>query len=168
MVQGYLFQQFAILTVPVDSTDGRRSASVPEDNASTDNFIMHKVNTKVRLLGKPTSIFIKGLGDEYREKLTIVYSLDVVDAERESHRIEAIGMTNLTDMLPAVGVAKLAELFPDAPPAAAEAFNRPHKAVSLMVGMKDRKLHCTDGLEKGNQRLCRTRFQHGRCSQVTH
>ena len=54
---------------------------MPEDNASTDNFIMHKVNTKLRLLGKPTTIFLKVLDEEYRENLYVVYSLDAVDAE---------------------------------------------------------------------------------------
>ena len=29
-----------------------------EDNASKDNFITHKVVTKLRLLGKPTTIFL--------------------------------------------------------------------------------------------------------------
>ena len=52
-----------------------------EDNASKDNFITHKVVTKLRLLGKPTTIFLKVLDEEYRENLYVVYSLDAVDAE---------------------------------------------------------------------------------------
>ena len=42
------------------------------------------------------------------------------------------------------GVAALERLFPSAPRAAVAAFKRPHGEISLMIGMKNRELHCTD------------------------
>ena len=36
-----------------------------------------------------------------------------------------------------------------------------HGQVSLMIGMKNRELHCTDGLSHGSLRLCKTRFSPG-------
>merc|ERR1712218_660548 len=70
-------------------------------------------------------------------------------------------MDSLTDVAPAPEVSTLATLFPSAPPAAAAAFRRPHGVVQLLLGMRDRRLHCTDGLEHGDLRLCRTRFAPG-------
>ena len=101
------------------------------------------------------------LDEEYRERPTIIYHLDVVDMNGEAHRIEAIGMQTLTSVHPAPEVSRLAHLFPGAPPAAAAAFRRPHGAVHLLLGMRDRRLHCTDGLEYQDLRLCRTKFASG-------
>ena len=74
-----------------------------------------------------------------RENLTAIYSVDLVDTEEASHRIKAIGMASLTDMLPAVDVAELA--VPGCANGRRRSVNRPHRAVSLMVGMKERRLH---------------------------
>ena len=70
-------------------------------------------------------------------------------------------MDSLTEVAPAPEVATLATLFPSAPPAAAAAFRRPHGVVHLLLGMRDRRLHCSDGLENGDLRLCRTKFACG-------
>ena len=44
---------------------------------------------------------------------------------------------------------------------ATAAFKRPYGEISLMIGMKNRELHCTDGLFNRSLRLWRTSFSQG-------
>ena len=75
--------------------------------------------------------------------------------------IKAVGISSIMDVRQVEGIAALEQLFPLAPRAAAAAFRRPHWEVFLMIGMKNRELHCTDGLRHGSLRLYRTRFSPG-------
>ena len=154
---------FSLLEVPVLSPCGAHesTALMLEDPGSTDNFVTHALARRLQLPSTPTSLFIRVLDQQYRERPTMVYFMNVVDMQGTTHRIEAIGMDSLTDVAPAPEVSTLATLFPSAPPAATAAFRRPHGVVQLLLGMRDRRLHCTDGLEYGDLRLCRTRFTPG-------
>ena len=154
---------FELLQVPVASPCGSHTASalVMIDPGSTDNFITHKLAAQLQLPGTPHTLHIRVLDQEYRETPTMAYHLDLVDMAGVVHRVEALGMHSITDVQAAPETTSLARLFPGAPPAAAAAFSRPHGAVNLMIGMRDRRLHSTDCLEHQNLRLGRTRFTPG-------
>ena len=154
---------FELLDVPVAEPGGvpYTSTLMMVDPGSTDNFISHKLAAELKLTGTPHTLFIRVLDQEFREKPTMIYHLDVLDGDGVAHRLEAIGMRSLTEVQEAPEVFTLSQLFPEAPPAAAAAFRRPSGVVHLMLGMKDRRLHSTDGLECGDLRLCRTVFNPG-------
>ena len=154
---------FELLEVPVASPGGAPSTStlMMVDPGSTDNFISHELAAQLQLTGTPHTLFIRVLDQEFREKPTMIYHLDVVDRNGVAHRLEAIGMKSLTEVQAAPEVSNFTQLFPEAPPAAAAAFRRPSGVVHLMLGMRDRRLHSTDGLECGDLRLCRTVFNPG-------
>ena len=154
---------FGLQEVPVASPCGTHTATalMLEDSGSTDNFVTHELAARLSLPSTPTSLFIRVLDEQYREKPTMVYLIDVVDRHGAIHKIEAIGMNSITSVAACPEVHSLARLFPEAPPEAAAAFQRPHGVVSLMLGMRDRRLHSTDGLEHQDLRLCRSRFASG-------
>ena len=154
---------FELLEVPVASPGGGCSTStlMMVDSGSTDNFISHRLAAQLQLAGTPHTLFIRVLDQEFREKPTMIYHLDVVDRDGVAHRLEAIGMNSLTEVAAAPEVHTLARLFPEAPPDAAPAFRRPSGEVHLMIGMRDRRLHATNGLEYGDLRLSRTIFSSG-------
>ena len=76
-------------------------------------------------------------------------------------QIEAIGMRSIIDIGHIKGVMALERRFPSAPRSAAAAFGRPHRQVSLIIGMKNRELHCTDRVSHGSLRLCKSKFSQG-------
>ena len=90
-----------------------------------------------------------------------MYLLEVVEAKVVGRPSETIGIRSITDIGQVESVPVLGRIFPSAPLPAAAAFRRPLGQVSLMIGMKNRELHCTDGLSYGSLRLCKTRFSPG-------
>ena len=128
------------------------------DPGSTDNFITHSLARQLLLPSTQTTLYIRVIDEEYREKQTSTYKLSLVDRFGLEHEVEAIGMNSLTEVLPLPEVSKLAHLFPEAPDDAAAAFSRPSGTVSFMLGMRDRRLHSTDGFEHQDLRLNRSKF----------
>ena len=79
-------------------------------------------------------------------------------ARRHTSPVKAFSISSITNIEPIEGVAALGRLFPSAPQDAAAAFKKPYGEISLIIGMKNRELHCTDGLFHGSLGLCRTSF----------
>ena len=154
---------FELQEVPLSSPCGGCTSTglMMTDTGSTHNFITHRLAAELCLPSTSTTLSIRVLNQGYREQPTRVYTLDLVDREGSRHRVEAVGLESLTEVAPAPEVCGLVQLFPEAPPAAAAAFQRPHGAVSLLLGMRDRRLHAREALEHQNLRLCRTRFSSG-------
>jgi len=154
---------FELQEVPISSPCGgcTTSALMMVDSGSTDTFITHDLAAHLRLPSTPTTLAIRVLDQGYREQSTSTYSLDLVDLAGCRHRVEAIGMASLTEVAAAPQVSALAQLFPEAPPGAAAAFQRPHGKVSLMLGQRDMHLHAREALEHQGLRLRKSIFSPG-------
>ena len=139
---------FALLEILIRALGGINTSTtlMLEDNGETENFITHAIAKKLELTKKPTTIFIKVIEGEFRQLETFIYYLEVVNVEGVGHQIELIGVNSITEVGCMEGVQKLWNSFPSEPEAAAAAFRRPHIGVSLMIGMRNRELHCTDWL----------------------
>ena len=130
---------FAVLRVPIKAVGGARRgiAFIMEDKGATENFIMHTLAKELSLARTPATVINTSIEGTNEHQDTYKYQLKMVDARRYGHPVTAFGIDSIRNIEQVEDVATLKRL-PSAPQTAATAFNRPHREISLMIGMKNR------------------------------
>ena len=67
------------------------------DPGSNVNFLTHKLAAALELVGIPTTIHLKVVDAEYREKQVLMYRLGVEDNLGNLHWLEAVGVESITE-----------------------------------------------------------------------
>jgi hypothetical protein len=123
------------------------------DPGSNLNFLTHKLAAALELVGIPTTIHLKVVDAEYREKQVLMYRLGVEDNLGNLHWLEAVGVESITEASPLLHTTEVRNAFPEAPE---EALQRPVGPAGLLLSMTERHLHSVGGRAVGRLRLSPT------------
>ena len=135
------------------------------DNGSTLNFIRNSTAHRLGLQGVPYSYCLRVVDSEYSHRETMKYEVGIGDNRGQIHWIEAIGIDVITDTGPVQDTSEARRVLPQVP---AEAFNRPHGQVDLLIGLANMELHPIGETTKGHLRVCGTIFGCGKIVTGSH
>ena len=154
LTRGTAVPVFKIMEAPLVSMEGRKTKSIViVDPGSNMNLITRELAYQLQVEGAQTMIFIKRVNEEFTEREVTVYRLGVEDAKKQVHRMEAVGVGSITELVPLQNKDELRQDFPDI---REEAVKRPAGAAGLLISMTERQLHSQGGIEKGKLPLSRT------------
>ena len=105
---------FEITEEPVVSVEGRKVQDIVfTDPGSNLNFITHEQAKQLQLEGGLTKIFVKRVNKDFSEREVKVYRLEVKDAKRQIHWMEAAGVESITESVPLHDEATIRKNFPE-------------------------------------------------------
>ena len=161
LAEGAAGAMFELLYAPVRSQEGARTIdTVFIDGGSNMNFVTNELAAKLGLEGTETTIFLRVVDEQYREKEVTVYRLGVEDRAGSLHWMEAVGVESMTDGAPIPDQEAIRRMFPEIKE---EALHRPVGPVGLLLSMTERHLHGDGGRSVARMRLSNTRLG---CGQV--
>ena len=104
--------QFQVITIAntIENEKNKQTATL-WDSGSTLSLIKQSLAKSLKLTGTPVEIFLSKVGGQSERLKTMLYDVDLVSAQDSRYRIQAVGITQITNDIEQVEMCKLAALF---------------------------------------------------------